>query len=203
MFGSFLIRFFAQRSTGESPKIPRRGKLPRSGKSEGFSVLELLVVIAVVGLVVAIGAPSFLVQLKKARLESAAQDIANVFQQTRMRAIRDNTEYTITTAGESVFGQGVIGPLELEIIEDPVGLYTGTGCPAGPTIVYDGSGVADTTSAICVADDVGNILQVILLFTAGQPVIRKFQFAGDGPGGGSGFFEKPSAATAGQSWVWY
>ena len=173
--------------------------------ASGFSLVEVLVVIGVLALAALVGLPSLMGQIRKVRLESAAADIANVMRQTRLRAIRDNEQYTVKVDGSAVTGQGLIGEIELEIDDSNISLYTdGGSCPAAPEIVYDGSGVADVTSAFCVDDGLGNILQVALQSTSGQPKVLKFLQAADAPDGvTAGFYEKTSTATAGKTWAWY
>ncbi|MEM7582403.1 MAG: prepilin-type N-terminal cleavage/methylation domain-containing protein [Acidobacteriota bacterium] len=190
----------------------------------GFSVIELLVVIGVLSIISVLAIPAFLNQLGRLRLESAASDIANVMNQTRLRAIRDNTEYSIEVVGTSLFGVGVIDVIELELTDDGAELYTaispadcqdkydGSGESWGGTkITWDSTGVAtdaggggtEGTGAVCVFDGEENVLQVVLPFSAGQPKIRKFLKAADAPGGTAGFYERTSAASSSSIWAWY
>lgn len=198
---------------------------PRVGAS-GFSVMELLVVLAVIGVMAAVGIPSLLSQLEKVRLEATASDVANLIRQTRLRAIRDGVQYSVGVVGNTVTGEGVIATVELELDDPSAQLYPGSGIAVcqdkydgtastwgGETLIYDttgttidaGGGGDAGTGAICLYDGGDNILQVVLPFSAGQPKIRKFLKAADAPsgGGGEGFYEKTSAATTGSTWVWY
>ncbi len=193
----------------------------RPTASHGFSVIEMLVVLGILGLVAAIGVPSLLNQLSKVRLEAAAADVANLMRQTRLRAIRDNQQYTVQVNGVNVDGQTLIGstelaPFEMEFTNPPIAIYPGGGIAVcqdkydgsgetwgGTGITYESTGVAQDTGAICVWDGGENILQVVVEFPAGQPKVRKFLKAGHPLGGSQGFFEKTSAATADATWVWY
>ncbi len=195
---------------------------PRGGVS-GFSVLELLVVLAVIGVVAGVGVPSLLAQLNKVRLEAAAHDVANLMRQTRLRAIRDGTQYSVGVVGNTVVGEGVITTVELEL-DDPSALiypgggsadcqdkYNPVGTWGGETITYDstgttvdaGNGGTAGTGAICLYDGGENVLQVVVEYSAGQPKIRKYMTAATSPTGAEGFFEKTSAATTGSTWRWY
>ncbi len=189
--------------------------------SHGFSVLELLVTMGVLLIVAVLGIPSLLGQLSKIRLESAANEVANLIRQTRLRAIRDNQQYTVEVDGDNVVGETVLGSteqdrVELEFNNPPVALYPGGSIATcqnrydgsadpwgGTSIVYISTGVAQDTGAICVWDGGENILQVVIEFPAGQPKVRKFLKTGDSETGAEGFFEKTSAATAGSAWTWY
>ena len=189
----------------------------------GFSLLEALVVMFVLGIVAAVGVPTLISQLGKMRLESTAIDVANLMRQTRLRAIRDNAEYTveISISGDEIVGMGAFGSEQLRMEpEAPVSVYNlgdgGAVClnkystPAAvfddDSIVYQGTGVATGTGAICIHDGKGNILQIAVLFATTQPKIRKYLPAAVSPTGGEGFFEKTGfniATETGNVWVWY
>jgi prepilin-type N-terminal cleavage/methylation domain-containing protein len=56
-------------------------------KQHGYSLLELLTSIAIIGLVAAVAVPSFLSLRRRAAVRSAAAEIRSVFHQVRSRAI--------------------------------------------------------------------------------------------------------------------
>lgn len=58
--------------------------------SSGFSLIELLFVIAIVGLLFAFGAPSFSAWLKNMQVRNAAESIMNGLQFARTEAVRRN-----------------------------------------------------------------------------------------------------------------
>ncbi len=62
----------------------------------GFTVIELLVVLAVMGLTIGVAVPSFLSWLPGLRLSSAARQVATDLQLARMRAISQNSATTVT-----------------------------------------------------------------------------------------------------------
>lgn len=64
-------------------------------RSKGFSVLELIIVMAIIGILMAIAAPDFLGFSPRARLKSAALDIASIMQLARIKAIRDSSTWAI------------------------------------------------------------------------------------------------------------
>jgi prepilin-type N-terminal cleavage/methylation domain-containing protein len=70
-----------------------RGNL--CNKRGGFSLIELLVVLAVCLILTAIGRPIFKQFSYNVRLRSAASNISGLMQQARMRAARQNAIYTI------------------------------------------------------------------------------------------------------------
>ncbi|MFB3854882.1 MAG: Tfp pilus assembly protein FimT/FimU [Vicinamibacterales bacterium] len=62
---------------------------PRSAEStpRGFSLVELLIVIAVFGIVVAVGMPMFGAALESSRLSASARDVERELQTARLKAV--------------------------------------------------------------------------------------------------------------------
>jgi prepilin-type N-terminal cleavage/methylation domain-containing protein len=67
-------------------------------RQRGFSILELLIVLAIVLVVAAMVAPRMSQVLDQQRLQLAAQDYAGLVQTARARASQDNTFYQILVA---------------------------------------------------------------------------------------------------------
>jgi len=64
-------------------------------KRSGFTVIELIVVIAVLGILTAVGVPNFLSWLPKYRLKSAARDLYSNMQLVKLSAIKNNADWAI------------------------------------------------------------------------------------------------------------
>lgn len=82
-------------------------KIKKIHGQAGFTVMELVVAIAVSMIVLAVGTPSFLSWMPTVRLTSAARQVATDLQVARMKAISQNTSYTVTfnvSAGTYTFG---------------------------------------------------------------------------------------------------
>jgi prepilin-type N-terminal cleavage/methylation domain-containing protein len=72
----------------------------------GFTMVELLIVVAIALTVAAVALPSVLNSIYNVRLRAAANEVAGLLQQAHFRAIRDNTYYPVrsaTTGGATVF----------------------------------------------------------------------------------------------------
>jgi prepilin-type N-terminal cleavage/methylation domain-containing protein len=66
-----------------------------TGKA-GFSVVELMVVIALIGLLSAIALPSLLSSMSEKRLKNAARNLYADLQKARLLAVKRNTRITVT-----------------------------------------------------------------------------------------------------------
>lgn len=75
----------------------------RKKRQVGFSVMELLIVIAVGLVLMALAMPEIFNALKNNRLRQAGTDYANLLQTARMRAVQDDQYYAVltTTAASS------------------------------------------------------------------------------------------------------
>jgi len=91
-------------------------------KRSGFTVIELIMVIVVLGILTAVGVPNFLSWLPKYRLKSAARDLYSNLQLAKMAAIKSNQkcrvkysvnpdQYTVSFLNKTVilqdYGSGV------------------------------------------------------------------------------------------------
>lgn len=62
----------------------------------GFTIIELVVTLAIFGIMLAIALPSFLSYLPTMRLKGAARDISSTLQSARMEAVSRNTNCNVS-----------------------------------------------------------------------------------------------------------
>jgi Tfp pilus assembly protein FimT len=74
--------------------VARHKMVSQSGEYKGFSLLEALVIVTVVGVIVAGGIPTFYRLLQKYRLEGEARQILGTVALTRLRATSSNFTYS-------------------------------------------------------------------------------------------------------------
>ena len=136
----------------------------------GYSVIELALVMAILGVLTALATPSFLTYYQAATLRSAAEEIAAAINQGRQLGIRQNTgvcvhigstalQYKLGTScgGAAWVGTGTDGSgnvavpsgVTLSTTADPVFGYLGEGRTGGSITVTNSQTAA--TLLICVA----------------------------------------------------
>jgi prepilin-type N-terminal cleavage/methylation domain-containing protein len=112
----------------------------RAAGERGFSLVELLVVLAIILVVSAVAVPNIVTAMRGVRLRGTASDYSGVLQQARMRAVRDNRIYSVrigndgatTVAYIDIYPQNADGT-------SGQGAYSAGGCvgcpPRDPAII--------------------------------------------------------------------
>jgi type IV fimbrial biogenesis protein FimT len=72
-------------------------------KDKGFTLLEMMTVIAIIGIVSAIAIPNFYSYAAGMKLRSASRDLYSTLQDTRMKAIRQNTRWAVRFNGTASY----------------------------------------------------------------------------------------------------
>ena len=167
----------------------------------GFTMLEVLVVLTVLGLMAAWGLPSMVQLLNRIRLTSTADEALVMMQRARLEAIKKGTTAQVVykDAATSTLGQPsfevtvtgiatpVLGPSPLPkgirlwgpTDTSAEGAHSMVTWTTGPTFNSDGS--VEQTGAYRLRDQNGNYLEVNILFEGtGKGVIRKW-FGGANP----------------------
>jgi len=86
-------------------KSPAKSRGPFASRG-GFTLTELLVVLAIIGVVVGVAIPNLTRSIDNAKLKAATEQLAAVYQDARLRATQTNTPYQVllssaTTAASS------------------------------------------------------------------------------------------------------
>src|SRR5256885_10132076 len=64
----------------------------------GFSMIEVLIVVAIIMIISAMAAPNVITSLRQVKLRGASSSMINIFEQARMLAVRDNKGYMVRSA---------------------------------------------------------------------------------------------------------
>lgn len=177
----------------------------RIGGSRGFTLLEALVVMLIVGLIVAFGLPALQQMINRSRLEGATRECAVVCQRARLEAIKQGVPVAVRfdTADRTVEswldanGDGTQDPTEIEFVvmtlpgtidyaapapQSPVDIENGENTDGdGGWITFFTDGSIDFTGNIHFGDTRGNFLQLSLGPRAtGQTELSKWDDTGSG-----------------------
>src|SRR5205823_12338239 len=136
----------------------------RRDRMDGFSLIELLIVVFVVMVVAAIAIPNVLLAVSNIRLRASAGDLAGLMQQARILAAKNNTLYVVlygTSNGAQIAyvrdarngtGNYVAGEPLMEFSGTSIpasGTPTGSGQPSAYVLAGDtGSGSYDNTKIV-------------------------------------------------------
>ncbi|MBN7138474.1 hypothetical protein A7A76_00695 [Lysobacter enzymogenes] len=72
----------------------------RRGTQSGFTLLELMVTVAVAAVVVGLAVPSFIATINRSRLAGAANELVASLQMARMEAMRRNVSVTVCRSAD-------------------------------------------------------------------------------------------------------
>ncbi len=136
-------------------------------RQDGYSIAELMVVVAVIGILVATSAPFFVSYYQSAKVKAAAEEIAGYLNQARQLAIRNNDKICVLiTATTLQFRQGCVGAIwigagtdSLGNIKAPEGVTLAA--TANPVFTYLGSATPAATYTVT-NTDTGLSLHVIV-----------------------------------------
>jgi len=116
-------------------------------RESGFTLMEMMVVVAIIGIMVAVAIPGFSVWLPNYKLKGAIQDLYSNMQNAKMEAIKANGDYTIvfTEASDTYTMTSPGGNVQTITLAD-YGYGVSYGDPEGVDAVsYSGDSVTFTS----------------------------------------------------------
>jgi type IV fimbrial biogenesis protein FimT len=147
-----------------------------SGNARGFSMVELLVLVAIIGIVSAFALPSFVTYWQGATLRAGAEELMTVLNDARQLAIAQNNSVCVTTSTTTIqYHVGTCG----------AATYVGPGTDTSgnkrlasavrittdPQVVFTYLGGASTAGSYSVQNPVNNTVQTVTVTASGRITI--------------------------------
>ena len=134
----------------------------RCHRVSGFTVLELMVAIGIAMVVLGIAVPSLLTWLPTLRLSSAARQVATDLQVARMKAISQNTSFTISfVTSDATY---TYGSDSRNLAQEYPGITISSVSPSNP--VFSSRGTASAAVTITLSN--GSAQKLVCVKTVGR-----------------------------------
>jgi len=131
--------------------------ITKQNPARGFTLLELMVTLAIAAILASIAAPSFTALIENQRARSASNDLISAFSLARSEAVTRNTEITVKQATGG-WSNGLTvneGATVLRTVNGIAGI-TLTPTSTVSQVVYGSNGRASPAVALTIAPDSGN-----------------------------------------------
>lgn len=152
-------------------------------KSHGFTLFELMITMSIVGIVLAIGLPSFNEVLRSQRVKAASVAVMTTLSAARSEAVRFGVDVSIVAPADDfndgwcvVFGSTAACDLaspadEVMRVQPPMG---GVTMPASlARMIVNRAGRLGAATSVAIADDLGVLRRCVLIEVSGAVTSRE------------------------------
>lgn len=141
---------------------------------KGFTLVELLIVVAIMAIMAMVAMPSFTDVIESQRMKSAATDLMIVMTRARSEAIKRNTNVTLSPkAGGWASGWQIPDPTSGALIEEH-GPLNGISISGPGSVVYQGSGrvQGSTAPSFTVSGNFTSSARCVAVDLSGRPSVK-------------------------------
>ena len=125
-------------------------------QNEGFTLMEMMTVIAIIAIVAGIVLPNFIGWLPRYRLRSGAEDIQSTLQLARLGAIKQNTSSTVTFDTANHTFLATVNGQAIKEGKMPAGIVIDSITSPSSQVQFDSRGLAnESTGSILVKNNDG------------------------------------------------
>lgn len=146
----------------------------------GFTLMEILITVIVVGVIGAIAAPNLLGLLNRYRVDSALDEVEGAIKEAQRQAMRDGQSCTITidtTDNDNAIAGGCL--LRTRSLDDLIRFNSNA---AIVTFTFSGKGNTNDSAVLVVSMSSGTERQKCLVMSPGLGLIRTGDYSGDPTG---------------------
>ncbi len=146
-----------------------------NARSEGFTLVELMVVVALVAIIAAIGFPSFTEFTASQRIRAAASGLYDSLLLARSEAVKRNTAVSMTVTGSDLANGWTIRDPSvappLDILRTQEAFAGGQFTPPNPAIAYNrfGRPLPGSDPAIAITSPSSSKSRCVTIDTVGRP----------------------------------
>jgi len=100
--------------------------MPTAARIRGFTILELVVALTIMGMLLMLGMPSFTTCLRNSEVRSTAESISNGLRAARSEATRLNrpVSFTLAAGTDASWTINIFNPLTGTLIQPPIQQYS-------------------------------------------------------------------------------
>lgn len=142
---------------------------PRPHSTRGFSLMELMIVLVVLGMLLGFGVPSFHRYSQTQSLRGTAQNLVNTIQLQRSRAMANGQDVRIDFDTAAPAGWTCIGAGRSSRVQLPRGVRYHSAAPTTLTISRDGR--LNTSGTVIFATD-ANVRDTVSIQLTGFAMVR-------------------------------